>query len=111
MKPIENPPPNENLIEAFREHQENTIQDSWTLEIETELEQESNRWIADIPSIPGVVVYGSSGANKDEAIAYVKALAFEIIADRIRHNEEFQHIRTISFVMSESLPDPSPEFN
>lgn len=45
-----------------------------------ELEQEEDgRWIAEVPELPGVVVYGDS---IDEAKAKVQALALRVVADR-----------------------------
>lgn len=38
------------------------------------------RWIAEVPSLPGVMVYGESRA---QAIDKVQALALHVIADRI----------------------------
>ncbi|MBI5928600.1 MAG: type II toxin-antitoxin system HicB family antitoxin [Chloroflexi bacterium] len=50
-----------------------------------EIEQEDDgRWIADIPDLPGVIVYGDS---REEAIAKVKALALRVVADRLEHGE------------------------
>jgi predicted RNase H-like HicB family nuclease len=46
--------------------------------------EEDGRWIADIPDLPGVMVYG---ATRDEAIASVERLAVDVIADRIAHGE------------------------
>jgi predicted RNase H-like HicB family nuclease len=43
------------------------------------------RWIADVPELPGVTVYGST---EKEALANAKALALHVIADRIEHAEE-----------------------
>lgn len=54
-----------------------------SFEIETELEVDG-RWIADIPSLPGVMVYG---LTKEEAIQRVQALALRVIADRLEHGE------------------------
>ena len=46
-----------------------------------ELEQEQDgRWIAEIPSLPGVLAYGSS---RSDAESKVEALALRVIADRI----------------------------
>lgn len=53
------------------------------LQIETEREVDG-RWIADIPVIPGVMVYGDS---RDDAIKRVKALALRVIADKIEAGE------------------------
>jgi len=52
--------------------------------IETEVE-EDGRWIADIPDMPGVLVYG---VTREEAVSKVKALALRIIADRLEHGEK-----------------------
>lgn len=51
-----------------------------------ELEQEQDgRWIAEVPELPGVMVYGK---NRREAIAKAEALALRVLADRIEHGEE-----------------------
>lgn len=44
--------------------------------IETDIEEDS-RWIAEIPDLPGVLVYGMT---QEEAISKVKALALRILA-------------------------------
>lgn len=50
-----------------------------------EIEQEEDgRWIADIPELPGVMVYGDS---REEAIAKVKVLALRVVADRLKHGK------------------------
>ena len=54
------------------------------MKIEIERE-EDGRWIAEVPDLPGVLVYGESS---DEAIARVEALALRVIADRIEHGEK-----------------------
>ena len=53
------------------------------LRIETE-QEDDGRWIAEIPDIPGVMVYG---ASRDEAVSRVKALAFRALADRLENGE------------------------
>lgn len=55
------------------------------LKLELEREAKSGRWIADITTIPGVIVYG---ASKAEAIRKAQALALEVIADRLAHGED-----------------------
>ena len=47
--------------------------------------EEDGRWIAEVPSLPGVMVYGQS---RDEAVARVEALALRVLADR---NMESMH--------------------
>ncbi len=46
--------------------------------------EDDGRWIADIPSLPGVMVYG---ATKEEARGKVEALALRTLADRLEHGE------------------------
>jgi predicted RNase H-like HicB family nuclease len=53
------------------------------LAIEIERE-EDGRWIAEVPELPGVLVYGST---REEAIARVEALLLRLIADRLEHGE------------------------
>lgn len=48
------------------------------LAIETE-QEDDGRWIAEVPSLPGVMVYG---LTRDEAITRVTALALRVLADR-----------------------------
>ena len=53
------------------------------MKIEIERE-EDGRWIAEVPDLPGVLVYGQS---REEAVSRVQALALRAIADRIEHGE------------------------
>lgn len=53
------------------------------LKIESERE-EDGRWIAEVPSLPGVLSYGQTEA---EAQAKVQALALRVIADRLENGE------------------------
>jgi len=64
-----------------------------TLSVEFDRE-EDGRWIAEVPELPGVMVYAGS---KEEALLKVQALAYRVIADRIeaegvaRDNVRFAH--------------------
>ena len=50
-----------------------------------EIEQEKDRrWIAEIPQIPGAMVYGRT---REEAVSRVEALALRVLAERIEHGE------------------------
>ena len=50
-----------------------------------EIEQEDDgRWIAEVPDLPGVMVYG---ATPDEAVAKAEALALRVMADRLENGE------------------------
>jgi len=53
------------------------------LSIEIEREDDG-RWLAEIPDLPGVLVYGATPA---EAIARVQALGLRVLADRVEHGE------------------------
>ena len=52
--------------------------------LKVELERDRRRWLADCVTIPGVMVYGSSPAD---AFRKAQALAFDVLADRMRHRE------------------------
>ncbi len=53
--------------------------------MKVEIEREDDgRWIAEVPDLPGVMVYG---ATRQEAIARAEALALRVIADRLDHGE------------------------
>ena|SRR6266571_1015627 len=54
------------------------------LTVELEEERETGRWIAEVVNIPGVMVYG---ATKAEAFRRAQALAFEVLADRLKNGE------------------------
>lgn len=56
--------------------------------IEIEIE-EDGRWIAEVPDLPGVLVYGTT---REEAISKVRALALRTIADRLEHGEKIPDI-------------------
>jgi predicted RNase H-like HicB family nuclease len=58
------------------------------MNIETEREDDG-RWLAEVPDLPGVVVYGDS---RDEAICKVKALALRVLADRLEHGENIPEL-------------------
>ncbi len=54
--------------------------------LQIEIEQESDgRWIAEVPELPGVIVYGSS---RDDAIQKAETLALRALADRLEHGED-----------------------
>lgn len=55
------------------------------LRFELERERGSGRWIADVVTIPGVMVYGKTRA---EAMRKAQALALEVLADRLAHGED-----------------------
>jgi predicted RNase H-like HicB family nuclease len=64
-----------------------------TLQIEIE-QEDDGRWIAEVPSLPGVLAYGATEA---EARGKVQALALRVLADRLEHDEASHELMTISF--------------
>jgi predicted RNase H-like HicB family nuclease len=60
-----------------------------------ELERETDgRWIAEVPSLAGVLTYG---ATRDEAVARVQALALRVFADRLEHSEAAPELLDLHF--------------
>lgn len=53
------------------------------LQIEIEREDDG-RWIAEIPSMPGVMAYG---CTRQEALAKVEVLSLRTLADRLENGE------------------------
>ena len=64
------------------------------IEIERE---EDDRWIAEVPDLPGVMAYGQS---KEEAVSKIKALALRVMADRLEHGEEIPELRGVFAVLA-----------
>lgn len=62
------------------------------MDFEIEFEQEDDgRWIAEIPSLPGVMAYGET---KAKAVSKVQALALRVTADRLEEEKATtDHIR------------------
>ncbi|MDP2896074.1 MAG: type II toxin-antitoxin system HicB family antitoxin [bacterium] len=61
------------------------------MKIEIDREQDG-RWIAEVPDVPGVMVYGQSWRA---AISKVKALALRVIADRLDHGESIAELERL----------------
>lgn len=53
------------------------------LKIEIE-QEEDGRFIAEVPELPGVMVYGQT---REEAVAKVEALALRTLADRVEQGK------------------------
>ncbi len=51
--------------------------------------QKTRRWIAEIPELPGVMVYGDT---RKQAISKAEALALRVMADRSEHDEEIPEL-------------------
>jgi len=54
--------------------------------------EDDGRWIAEIPDLPGVMVYGDS---RNEAISKAEALALRVLADRLEHGEEIPELKEV----------------
>lgn len=65
------------------------------LTIETE-QEEDGRWIADVPELPGVLVYGST---RQEAIEHAQVLALRVMADRLDHGEAVPQVQGVFSVV------------
>ena len=63
----------------------------FTVELERE---EDGRWIAEVPSLPGVMVYAGT---RDEAMLKVEALALRVLADRLEHGEAVPEVTRLFF--------------
>jgi predicted RNase H-like HicB family nuclease len=61
------------------------------MKIEIEKEEDGH-WIAEIPDLPGVMVYGDS---RNEAISKAKAMALRVLADRLEHGEEIPELKEV----------------
>jgi predicted RNase H-like HicB family nuclease len=60
-----------------------------------EIEQEEDgRWIAEIPDLPGVMLYGKT---PEEAKFKVQALALRVIAERIENGETQPELVSVTF--------------
>jgi len=61
-----------------------------------EFEREADgRWIAEVPELAGVLVYGST---REDALARAQALALRVLADRIEHGEaDAAELLSVSF--------------
>jgi len=53
------------------------------------------RWLAEVPDVPGVMVYGDS---REEAAARVQAFALRVMADRLEHGEAAPEMIRLSFI-------------
>ena len=60
-----------------------------------EIERENDgRWLAELPALPGVTTYG---ADRDEAVSRVQALALRVIAERLEHREAPAEFVNVTF--------------
>jgi predicted RNase H-like HicB family nuclease len=63
-----------------------------------EIEQEPDgRWIAEVPDLPGVLVYGGT---RDEAITRAQVLALRVLADRLEHGEQIPDVKAVFSIVA-----------
>ena len=63
-----------------------------------EIEQEDDgRWIAEVPDLPGVMVYAD---DRQQSIAKVEALALRTIADRLEHGEDIPDLNGVFSIVA-----------
>lgn len=63
------------------------------LRVETDREEDGH-WMADIPELPGVLVYGET---REQAIAFAEALERRVIAERLENGEAFLDVTSQLF--------------
>ena len=61
------------------------------MQVEVEREDDG-RWIAEIPTLPGVMAYG---ATREEAVAKVEALVLRTLADRLDNGERAPEVERL----------------
>lgn len=64
--------------------------------VETEQETDG-RWIAEVPELPGVLVYGQS---RDEAIRKAQALSLRVLAERLEQGEPLPQVQNVFSIVA-----------
>jgi predicted RNase H-like HicB family nuclease len=63
-----------------------------------EVEQEDDgRWIAEVPELPGVLVYGQS---REEAVRKAQALSLRVLAERLEHGESLPQVENVFSIVA-----------
>ena len=84
------------LAELLQSALRGTICSRGDMQYQIELEREEDgRWVAEVPDLPGVMVYGG---NRAEAVAKVQALALRVLAERIEQGETVPDPLSVSFL-------------
>lgn len=68
-----------------------STQVTFTIDLDRE---DDGRWLAEVAALPGVMCYG---ADRDEAVARVQALALRVIAERLEHREAPAEFLNVTF--------------
>lgn len=64
--------------------------------VETEQETDG-RWIAEVPELPSVLVYG---ASRDEAVRKAQALSLRVLAERLEHGEDLPQVQNVFSIVA-----------
>jgi predicted RNase H-like HicB family nuclease len=64
--------------------------------VETEQETDG-RWIAEVPELPGVLVYGTT---REEAIRKAQALSLRVLAERLEHGESLPQVQNVFSIVA-----------
>lgn len=64
--------------------------------IETEQETDG-RWIAEVPELPGVLVYG---ITREEAVRKAQALSLRVLAERLEHGENLPQVQNVFSIVA-----------
>ena len=64
--------------------------------VEVGLESDG-RWIAEVPELPGVMVYGGS---REEAIRRAQALSLHVLAERLEHGEDLPQVDNVFSIVA-----------
>jgi predicted RNase H-like HicB family nuclease len=66
----------------------------YQVEIELELD---GRWIAEVPSLPGVMAYGQT---REEALRRAQALSLRVLAERLEHGESIPQVESVFAIVA-----------
>ena len=60
-----------------------------------EVAQETDgRWLAEVPSLPGVMTYGHT---RTDAVAKIQALALRVLAEKLENGEAVPELLNLTF--------------
>ncbi len=63
-----------------------------------EVEQEvDDRWIAEVPELPGVMAYGNS---REEAVRRAQVLSIRVLAERLEHGEPLPQVQAVFSIVA-----------
>ena len=66
----------------------------YALQVEQE---EDGRWIAEVPELPGVLVYGQT---REEAVRKAQALSLRVLAERLEHGESLPQVENVFSIVA-----------